>query len=164
MGWQFDLSQSFDRVGDALGAQGDLAGALKSYRDGLAIRDRLAKSDPSNTAWQRELGASLVRIGNVQGTQGDLAGALKSYRDGRDMRHLGVHKLQQDHSGRGNRSKPPTKKATRCDPGGPSPNAGPCELSGELVLSPTVFQAFENSGPDRFMGVGTGDRDLSSLG
>ena len=31
---------SYDNVGDALQAQGDLAGALKSYRDGLAIAER----------------------------------------------------------------------------------------------------------------------------
>ena len=34
-------------------AQGDLAGALTSYRDSLAIFDRLAKSDPGNAGWQR---------------------------------------------------------------------------------------------------------------
>ena len=36
-------------------AQGDLAGALKSHREGLAIIDRLAKSDPDNADYQREL-------------------------------------------------------------------------------------------------------------
>ena len=62
-------------------AQGDLAGALKSYRDGLAIRERLAKSDPGNAVWQRDLAVSFDRVGNVQVAQGDLAGALKSYGD-----------------------------------------------------------------------------------
>src|SRR5262249_38710879 len=65
-------------------AQGDLAGALKSHRDGFAIIDRLAKSDPSNTGWQHDLGASFARIGGVQVAQGDLPGALKSYGDGLD--------------------------------------------------------------------------------
>jgi acyl-coenzyme A synthetase/AMP-(fatty) acid ligase len=27
----------------------------KSFRDGLAIRDRLAKADPGNAGWQRDL-------------------------------------------------------------------------------------------------------------
>ena len=36
--WQRDLSVSYDKVGDVQSAQGDLAGALKSYRDSLAIR------------------------------------------------------------------------------------------------------------------------------
>jgi tetratricopeptide (TPR) repeat protein len=62
-------------------AQGDLAGALKSYRDSLAIRDRLAKSDPGNAGWRRDLSVSYNKVGDVQAAQGDLAGALKSYRD-----------------------------------------------------------------------------------
>ena len=62
-------------------AQGDLAGALTSYRDGLAIADRLAKADPGNAGWQRDLSVSYEKIGDVQVAQGDLAGALKSYRD-----------------------------------------------------------------------------------
>ena len=63
-------------------AQGDPAGALTSYRDSLAIFDRLAKSDPGNAGWQRDLSVSYnERIGDVQVAQGDLAGALKSYRD-----------------------------------------------------------------------------------
>jgi hypothetical protein len=32
-------------------AQGDLKTALKSYSDGLAIKERLAKSDPRNAGW-----------------------------------------------------------------------------------------------------------------
>jgi hypothetical protein len=36
-------------------AQGDLAGALKSYRDSLGIREKLAKQDPGNAGWQRDL-------------------------------------------------------------------------------------------------------------
>ena len=42
-------------LGDVQLAQGDLAGALKSYNDSLAIRDLLAKSDPGNAGWQRDL-------------------------------------------------------------------------------------------------------------
>jgi hypothetical protein len=37
---------SYDRIGDVQVAQGDLAGALKSFQDSLAIRDRLTKADP----------------------------------------------------------------------------------------------------------------------
>ena len=72
---------SYDKVGDVQVAQGDLAGALKSYRDSLAICDRLAKSDPGNAGWQRDLSVSYDKVGDVQVAQGDLAGALKSYRD-----------------------------------------------------------------------------------
>ena len=76
-----DLSASYSKIGDVQVAQGDLAGALKSYRDGLAIIDRLAKSDPGNAGWQRDLSVSYDKVGDVQVAQGDLAGALKSYRD-----------------------------------------------------------------------------------
>ncbi len=72
---------SYEKVGDVQVAQGDLAGALKSYRDSLAIADRLAKSDPGNAGWQRDLSVSYEKVGDVQVAQGDLAGALKSYRD-----------------------------------------------------------------------------------
>jgi tetratricopeptide (TPR) repeat protein len=48
-GWQRDLSVSHDRIGDVLLAQGDLAGALKAYRESLAVAARLAAADPSAT-------------------------------------------------------------------------------------------------------------------
>ena len=54
-------------------AQGDLAGALKSYRDSLAIIERLAQSDPGNAGWQRDLSVSYIKVGDVQTAQGDLA-------------------------------------------------------------------------------------------
>ncbi len=76
-----DLSVSYDRVGDVQVEQGDLAGALTSYRASLAIADRLAKADPGNAGRRRDLSVSYEKIGNVQVEQGDLAGALKSYRD-----------------------------------------------------------------------------------
>jgi tetratricopeptide (TPR) repeat protein len=68
-------------LGDIKKKRGDLNGALKSYRDGLAIADRLSQSDPGNTKRQRDLSASYERVGDVQRAQGDLDGALKSYRD-----------------------------------------------------------------------------------
>ena len=68
-------------IGNVQVAQGDLGGALKSYRDSLMIIDRLARSDPGNADWQRDLSVSYDKIGDVQVAQGDLAGALKSYRD-----------------------------------------------------------------------------------
>ena len=47
-GWQRDLSVSYDSIGDVQVAQGNLGAALTSYQAGLAITDRLAKSDPGN--------------------------------------------------------------------------------------------------------------------
>ena len=64
-----------------LQAQGNLDEALKSYQDSLAIRDRLAKADPSNAGWQRDLSVSYEKVGDVLQAQGNLDEALKSYRD-----------------------------------------------------------------------------------
>ena len=68
-------------LGDIRLDRGNLPEALKSYRDGLAIADRLAKADPGNAEWQRDLSVSYNKIGDVLVAQGDLPGALKSYRD-----------------------------------------------------------------------------------
>jgi tetratricopeptide (TPR) repeat protein len=73
---------SFLGLGDVQVAQGNLPDALKSFRDGLAIRDRLAQSDPGNAGWQRDLSVSYDRVGDVQVAQGNLPDALKSFRDG----------------------------------------------------------------------------------
>ena len=69
-------------VGDVLKAQGKLDEALKAYRDGLAIRERLAAADRSNTQWQRDLSISYEKVGDVLVAQGKLEEALKAYRDG----------------------------------------------------------------------------------
>ena len=69
-GWQRDLSVSYDRVGDVQRAQGDLAGALKSYRDSLGIREKLAKQDPGNAGWQRDLSVSYDKVGDVRARSG----------------------------------------------------------------------------------------------
>jgi tetratricopeptide (TPR) repeat protein len=58
---------------------GDRAGALKSYRDSLAIRERLTNSDPGNAEWQRDLAIAHNRVGGVQQALGDSASALKSF-------------------------------------------------------------------------------------
>jgi hypothetical protein len=66
--YQDGLAVAYDEVGDVQMAQGDLAAALKSYGDGLAITERLAGADHSNTKWQRGL-FDLVREGR-QGAGG----------------------------------------------------------------------------------------------
>jgi tetratricopeptide (TPR) repeat protein len=69
-------------LGDIRVQRGDLAGALKSFGDGLAIAERLAQSDAGNAGWQRDLSVSYNNIGDVLVAQGNLAEALKSFRDG----------------------------------------------------------------------------------
>ena len=56
---------SYDKVGDVLVSQGDLPGALKSYRDSLAIQERLAKADPSNAEWQFDVVATNWRLASA---------------------------------------------------------------------------------------------------
>jgi hypothetical protein len=46
-------------------AQGNIAGALKSYRDYLAIAEKLAKQDPSNADWQDNAAWSRYCIAKV---------------------------------------------------------------------------------------------------
>ena len=62
-------------------AQGDLAGALKSYRDSLAISTGWRNPIPATPAGNAISRCRTTRIGNVQVAQGDLAGALTSYRE-----------------------------------------------------------------------------------
>ena len=75
------IAGGLDGVGDVLVAQGKLDEALKAYRDGLAIGERLAAADRSNTQWQRDLSVSYDKVGDVLVAQGKLDEALKAYRD-----------------------------------------------------------------------------------
>jgi hypothetical protein len=61
-------------------AEGDLAGALTSYRDGLAIIDRLAKSNPNNAGWQRDLSGLLTKVGDPAPVSSLAASALRKMR------------------------------------------------------------------------------------
>ena len=82
MGWQRDLTVSYDRIGDVLVAQGNLPEALKAYRDGLAISDRLAKSDPGNAGWQRDLAVSYAKLGAIYRKNKDKTKALGMLQQG----------------------------------------------------------------------------------
>jgi tetratricopeptide (TPR) repeat protein len=73
---------SYNNLGDVLVPRGNLPEALKSYQAGLAIAERLAKSDPGNAGWQSDLRVSYDNVGNVLMAQGNLAEALKSYQAG----------------------------------------------------------------------------------
>jgi hypothetical protein len=61
-------------------------GSRAHYRDSLAIAERLAAADRSNTQWQRDLSNSYKKVGDVLG------------RDiGRDIQRVG-NQQQQDHA------------------------------------------------------------------
>jgi len=72
-------------LGDLHVTTGDLTAALRSYRDALAIAERLASADPGNAGWQHDLSVSHNKTGDVQVAQGDLAAALRSYRASHDI-------------------------------------------------------------------------------
>ena len=65
----FDLQRSrsamLNEFGDTYQALGDLAQALKAYREGTAIAERVAEADRSNTQWQRDLSISYNKVGDV---------------------------------------------------------------------------------------------------
>jgi tetratricopeptide (TPR) repeat protein len=75
------LSVSYSRLGNVRFAQGDLAGALESYRASHAINDGRAQAHLDNAGRQHDLSVSYNKIGDVQRAQGDPTSALKSYRD-----------------------------------------------------------------------------------
>jgi hypothetical protein len=52
-------SVSHNRIGDVLVGQGHLTEALRSFREGFAIAERLAKSDLGNARWQQDLWVSV---------------------------------------------------------------------------------------------------------
>jgi len=64
----------------------------------LAIRERLAKSDPANAGWQRDLSLSYDEVGDVQVAQRSLSEALQFYRDGLAIRER-LAKSDPDNAG-----------------------------------------------------------------
>ena len=77
-----DLSSGLERTGDVLREQGDLEGALKSYRASHAIAEGIASDDAEDPVLQRDLSVSLNKIGDVLLLQGDLAASLHSFEKG----------------------------------------------------------------------------------
>jgi hypothetical protein len=69
--------------------------ALKSFRDDLAIADRLAKADPANMGWQHDLSASYGRLGFLYLQMGDLSQSRSAFVQGREI----VARLVADHPG-----------------------------------------------------------------
>ena len=69
-------------LGDIRMQRGNLPDALKSYRDSLAIIDRLAQADPGNAGWQRDLSVSYAKVAVVFRSTGENADALTALRQG----------------------------------------------------------------------------------
>jgi tetratricopeptide (TPR) repeat protein len=65
VGWQSDLSVSYERIGDILDSQGKLEDAIGAYRQALKIRESLTEEDPSNAIWQRAWIIVYYKVGSV---------------------------------------------------------------------------------------------------
>jgi eukaryotic-like serine/threonine-protein kinase len=81
---QRELATAYEKVGDIQGNPyvpnlGDSDGALTSYRKATAIREAVAKTEPSTQA-RIELGRSYRGLGDVMEQKGDIAECLKNYR------------------------------------------------------------------------------------
>lgn len=68
---------SYDRLGALRHAQGDLAVARTAYAAALALRDRLAAADPTNTEWQRDRSFCLTKLAQLHDQLADCAAALR---------------------------------------------------------------------------------------
>jgi tetratricopeptide (TPR) repeat protein len=77
--WQWDLSVSYQKVGDILRVQDDHAGAHIAYQAALTIAQRLGQMDPTNAAWQGKLSFMLTQIARTYELLGDWRGALQSF-------------------------------------------------------------------------------------
>ncbi len=82
----WERSLALDEIGDVRSARNDLKGALEAYEEGLAIRRKLAASDPSHAERQRDVSVSLNKIGDVRSARNDLKGALEAYEEGLAIR------------------------------------------------------------------------------
>lgn len=81
---QKELATAYVAVGDVLGRPffpnlGDTPGALANYRKALALRQALAKADPSDLQARRSVMIALQRVGDTLLKTGDTDGALKNH-------------------------------------------------------------------------------------
>jgi tetratricopeptide (TPR) repeat protein len=67
--WQDNLAVSYERAGDALGAQGKFDEALAAYRNALAIVQKVVDAHSGNTGAQSLLPIEYTKIGGVLSDQ-----------------------------------------------------------------------------------------------
>jgi eukaryotic-like serine/threonine-protein kinase len=82
---QSELASAYFKVGEVQGAPaknnlGDYAGALKSFKKALAIREGLYARDSRNDKIKLDLTQSYQMVGALSQVTGDLPGALENYR------------------------------------------------------------------------------------
>jgi tetratricopeptide (TPR) repeat protein len=77
---------ALDEQGSNLIAQGDLAGALAIYEEGLEVQRRLTESRPDDTSLAEILSISLEQIGDLRLAQGNRALARHAYEESLEIR------------------------------------------------------------------------------
>jgi tetratricopeptide (TPR) repeat protein len=77
---QHHLADVYDRIGDVLTEQADLAGALGILQAGLAIREGLQRLDPENRQATWELVSTLNAVGEAFRSQQQIKRALERFR------------------------------------------------------------------------------------
>jgi tetratricopeptide (TPR) repeat protein len=80
-------------MGSAWQTLGDWPAAGAEYQAALAVHQKLAAIDPTDSQWQCDLAVSHERLGDWQTVQGDLSAALKHYQIGLEIRqrHVQTH-------------------------------------------------------------------------
>jgi tetratricopeptide (TPR) repeat protein len=91
--------------------QGDLAGALESFRAALAASERLAKADATNASWQRNVVISHHSVAGVLQAQGDKAGALASWHKALDVTEARARNEEQEEIKSAGKAGPKTASA-----------------------------------------------------
>ena len=82
---RIQLADCYQSLGDLLGHSelqnlGDRAGALESYRKGLAVFETIAADNAKDVAGKGGIAVMRTRIGDMQMANGDLSAALEDYR------------------------------------------------------------------------------------
>jgi serine/threonine-protein kinase len=73
------LASTYENVGDARRRDKKADAALKSYQDGLAIREPLANANPAVTEYQNDLARSYFTLGQLQAERGQSDAAAQAY-------------------------------------------------------------------------------------
>lgn len=77
---QREAGVALSQQGDLLLARGQLAEAMTSFEESLAIFEKLVAQDPANALWQRDFWSSNQKIGDVLRWQGKLQESLGRFR------------------------------------------------------------------------------------
>ncbi|MBY4945161.1 tetratricopeptide repeat protein [Cupriavidus respiraculi] len=67
--WQRDLGISHRKLGNALLASADAAGALREFRQAMVVQESLVRLDPENTRWKADLAFTCWRMSRVRHLQ-----------------------------------------------------------------------------------------------